>query len=73
MLAPFMLPETLIVAFVIRPVGLHVRQKVGFAKGLQDLGDVGVCTRTIAVGIIGAVAVIRPMSRLINDENDGRI
>ena len=62
MFPPFVLPECLIVALVVLPVRVHVRQEVSLAEGLKDLGDVGVGARGIAVGIEGSVAVVRPGS-----------
>jgi hypothetical protein len=58
-LAPFVLPEGLCGSTVGHPVVLHVAQEIGLAIGLEDLSDVGVGTRGIAVGFVGAIAVVR--------------
>lgn len=42
MLAPFMLPEALVIACVVFPVCLHVRQKVCLAERLEDASDTSV-------------------------------
>ena len=39
-LAPFMLPEALVVALVVFPVRLHVAQRIRIAGCLEDLCDV---------------------------------
>lgn len=59
MLAPFVLPEGLIIALVVLPVGLHVAERVWGLAG-EDVGDVGVGTVIIALSGIGAVTVIGP-------------
>jgi hypothetical protein len=40
MLVPLVLPEALVIAFVVLPVGLHVGQQLGPALRLEDLRDV---------------------------------
>jgi hypothetical protein len=42
MLAPFVLPETLVVSIFIHPVVVHVREQIGFASRLENLCNVGV-------------------------------
>ena len=59
MLGPLVLPEALVVASLVFPVGVHVGEEVG-VRGLDDGADVGVCARGVAVGVVGAVAVVRP-------------
>lgn len=59
-LAPLVLPETLVIALVILPVGVHVSEQVRLAERVQDSSDVCVFARRITVGIVGAVATIRP-------------
>jgi hypothetical protein len=59
-LAPLMLPETLIVAIEIDPVRIHIRQEIAFPIGLQNGSDIRVFPRRITVGVICAVTVIRP-------------
>jgi hypothetical protein len=59
-LAPLVLPEGLVVAFVVFPVLLHDFQGLVGAGGLQDFGDVGVGAARVAVGFVGAVAVVGP-------------
>lgn len=44
-LAPFMFPETLVVSVLIQPVLIHIIQQVILAVRLQNLRDIGVCTR----------------------------
>lgn len=58
-LAPFVLPEALVIALVVLPVGLHIAEGIGSLAG-QDVGDVGVGTVIVALSGIGAVAVVRP-------------
>ena len=61
-LAPLVLPEGLVVALVVLPVLLHDLEGLVGAGGLQDLGDVGVGAARVAVGFVGAVAVVRPQA-----------
>lgn len=61
-LAPLVLPEALVVALVVLPVGVHVREEVGGSRGGNDGGDVGVGARGVAVGVVGAVAVVGPQA-----------
>lgn len=63
MFSPLMLPEGLAVAIDIDPVILHIGEEVGTVLRFQDLGDVGVGARVIAVRLVGAIAVIGPSSR----------
>jgi len=58
--APLVLPEALVVALVVLPVGVHVAEKVSLSGGAKDGGDVGVGSAGVAVGVVGAVAVIGP-------------
>jgi len=58
-LAPFVLPEGLVVTLVVLPVGLHVAQELGAAGRLQNLGDVGVGSSVVAIGFVCAIAVVR--------------
>lgn len=60
MLAPLVLPEGFVVAGDVFPVGGHVGEEVGAAVRLQDLRDVGVLPRFVAVLVVRAVAVVRP-------------
>ena len=55
-----MLPERLIFALVIFPVGVHVIEEGGGAGGCDDGADVGVGASGVAVGVEGAIAVVRP-------------
>lgn len=59
-LAPLVLPELLVATAVADPVLVHVCQEIIAVLGLQDLRDVGVLARGIAVGLVGAVAVVGP-------------
>jgi hypothetical protein len=60
MLAPLMFPERLIITINVNPVLVHVRDQIGAVLCLQNLRDVGVCARRVAVGLVCAVTVIRP-------------
>lgn len=57
-----MLPEALVITVGILPVGIHVRKEGGLPGGSQDLSDVGVGSIGVAVGVIGPIAVVRPIS-----------
>lgn len=46
MLAPFMLPECLVISTFIFPIGVHVGKQVRFAKTLEDACDASVCSVT---------------------------
>lgn len=59
MLAPLVFPEHLVRAVIGDPVGVHVVEQTLPVEGLQDGGDVRVGATVIAVGLIGAVAVVR--------------
>ena len=59
-LAPLVLPEALVVALVVLPVGVHVGEEVRGPCGRDDGGDVGVGARGVTVGVVGAVAVVGP-------------
>lgn len=68
-LAPLVLPEGLVVAAVVLPVGFHVGEERGAAVGGQDGADVGVLSGFVAVLAVRAVAVVWPeknMSCLVN-------
>ena len=60
MLAPFVLPEGLIVALVVFPVCVHVAEEIGCAGCYKDGGDIRVGTCGVAIGVVGAVAVVGP-------------
>ena len=60
MFAKLVLPEALGCAGVGRPIRVHVVQKVGLAKGLENRSDVGVLAVFVAELIKGAVAVVWP-------------
>lgn len=57
---PFVIPEAFVVALVVFPVGVHVAEEGGLAGGGQDGGDVCVGAIRVAVGVVGAVAVVGP-------------
>ena len=61
-LGPLVLPEALVVALVVLPVGVHVGEQVRGPCGGDDGGDVGVGARGVAVGVVGAVAVVGPQA-----------
>ena len=60
-LAPLVGPEGLVLALVVLPVLVHVVQE-GLVLGSDDGRDVGVLALLVAVGLISAVAVIRPQA-----------
>ena len=60
---PLVVPEGLVVALVVLPVGLHEGEGVVCAEGLQDRGDIGVGAGRVAVGVVGAVAAVWPVDR----------
>ena len=59
-LFPLVLPEALIVALVILPKRVHVVEEVGLAGSGNDGGYIGIGTGGVAVGVVGAVAMVRP-------------
>lgn len=59
-LVPLVLPEGLVIALIILPVGVHVREQVRLAERVEDSSYVGVFARRVTVGIICAVAMVRP-------------
>lgn len=61
MFAPLVLPETLVVAGVVFPVGAHVIEDVVAVVSFEDLGDVFVLAALVAVRVVGSVAVIGPV------------
>lgn len=61
-LVPLVLPERLVIAFVILPVGIHVREQIRLAKRGKDISYVAVFARWITVGFIGAVAAVWPQA-----------
>lgn len=61
-LVKLVLPETLVVALVILPVRVHVRQHVGLACRLENLGNVGVLPRRVAELLVRAITVIGPQA-----------
>lgn len=69
MLAPLVLPEYLVTAVIRYPVGVHVVEQILAVEGLQDGGNVRVGAAVIAVGLIGAVAVVRLWRRSIRHRN----
>jgi len=60
MLVPLVLPERLVIALVVLPVLVHVGEKLGAARVLDDGSDVGVLARLVAVCLVGAIAVVGP-------------
>lgn len=61
-LAPLVLPERLVIALIILPVGVHVREQVRLAERVENGSYVGVFARWITVGIIRAVATVWPQA-----------
>lgn len=59
---PFVLPEGFAGLVVALPVGVHVIEQIGLAGVLDQGGDVGVVTRRVAFGLVGAIAVIGPVN-----------
>ena len=60
MLAPFVLPEALVIPVGVFPVYFHVVEQSGLAISLQGGGDAGVLAGCVAEGLVGAVAVVGP-------------
>lgn len=69
MLAPFMLPERLIITVDVNPVFIHVRQEIGAILRLENVGDVGVGASIIAIGFICAITVVGPSNQLEPNAN----
>lgn len=67
-----MLPEVLVIAFVVFPVHGHVGQEVGGAKGFENVADVGVGAAVVAIGFVAAVAAVGPVSVQSVLESDAR-
>lgn len=61
-LAPLVLPERLVIALIIFPVGVHVREQVRLAERVENGSYVGVFARWVTVGIIGAVTTVWPQA-----------
>lgn len=55
-----MRPKGLVVPVDVNPVLVHVGEELRAALRLQDVRDVGVGAAGIAVGFVGAVAVVGP-------------
>ena len=66
MLGPLVFPESLIIALIVLPVGIHVVEEVRGTKGSDYVGDVGVCTRWITVSLVGAIALVGPLRVVIS-------
>jgi hypothetical protein len=64
MLTPLVLPERLVVAGVVFPIGVHVGEESGFAVGLKDTGYVGILAGGIAECVVSAIAAIRPEDKV---------
>ena len=60
MLVPFMLPEGLVVAVIVLPVGVHIGQELVTALLLENGGDVGELSRRVAELLVAAVTVVGP-------------
>lgn len=61
-LVPLVLPEGLVIALIILPVGVHVREQVRLAERVEDSSYVRIFARRVTVGIIGAIAMVRPQA-----------
>jgi hypothetical protein len=61
-LAPFVLPEGLVVTLVVFPVLLHVAQGLIGTGGLKNLRDVGISAFGVAVRFVCAIAVVGPQA-----------
>ena len=59
-LAPFVLPEGLVITLVILPVSVHVVQGVISTEGLQNVSDVGVSPAAVTLSWVAAIAVVGP-------------
>ena len=55
-----MLPESLVIAVDIDPLGVHVREHTRFTVRRHYASDVCVCAAGIAVGVIGYIKMIGP-------------
>jgi len=62
MFLPFVIPEALVVAVDVLPVCVHIAEHIRCACSSEDGGDIGVGSAGVAVGVIGAVAVVRPQA-----------
>lgn len=60
MLSPFVRPETLVIALVVFPVGVHITEQIGCTGIRDDLPDVGVLSCRVTVRFIGTIAVVWP-------------
>lgn len=60
MLPKLMLPETLIVTLIILPILIHILQQLIASLRLQNLGDILIFPRRVAVLLVRSVAVIGP-------------
>lgn len=59
-LAPFMLPERLVVSVDVHPVLVHVVDEIGTALRVENGRDVGVGTVGVTIGLVGAITVVGP-------------
>lgn len=59
-LTPLVLPEGFIVALVVLPVGLHVREGIIGVEGGQDIADVAVLAAAVTRSRIRSITPIRP-------------
>lgn len=62
MCLPLMVPKGLIGLIVRDPIRLHEVQRIGIACSLEDLCDVLICARFVAVLRVGAIAVVWPQA-----------
>jgi len=69
-LAPFVLPERLVIALVVLPVGLHIAQDITMTFVQKDATNIGICSRAIACSFVRAITVVRPQT--VNSPGLGR-
>jgi hypothetical protein len=60
-----MFPEALIIPTGVLPVEIHVGKKVSLSKRGKYISYIRISPRCIAIGIICAIAVIRPVRKLV--------
>lgn len=68
---PFVLPKGFVGAVGVFPVRVHVGEQVSGGEGVEDLGDVGVLAGWVAVGLVGAVAVVGPVCFGVRERKEG--
>lgn len=62
MLVPLMFPEILVISFVVLPIYIHVVQQARSSGLTYDGRNIGIFTGWITIGLVSAIAIIRPWS-----------